>query len=116
VDTLTATLAALADPTRRSILDRLAGGSATVGELAEPFRISQQAVSKHLALLERARLVEKRRDGRRHVCSLRPAPFAEVADWMEKTRRFWEQSFDRLEEHLRRLQRKGTSDGRRRPR
>ena len=79
---MSTTLAALADPTRRSILGRLASGSATVGELAGPFRISQQAVSKHLAYLERARLVEKRREGRRHFCRLSPAPFKEVADWV----------------------------------
>jgi DNA-binding transcriptional ArsR family regulator len=103
VDTLTATLSALADPTRRSILDRLATGSATVGELAGPFRMSQQAVSKHLAYLERARLVQKRREGRRHVCSLRPAPFEEVASWVGHYRRFWEQSFDRLDDYLREL-------------
>ena len=106
VDSLSATLAALSDPTRRSILARLAGGPASVGELAGPFRISQQAVSKHLAYLERARLVEKRRKGRRHVCTLRPAPFREVADWVEHYRRFWELSFDRLEEYLRGLEAK----------
>lgn len=106
VDTLSTTLAAMADPTRRAILGRLAGGPATVGELAEPFRISQQAVSKHLAYLERARLVEKRREGRRHVCSLRPLPFREVADWVEHYRRFFEQSFDRLDLYLRKLKEK----------
>jgi DNA-binding transcriptional ArsR family regulator len=106
VDSLSATLAALSDPTRRSILARLAGGPASVGEVAGPFRISQQAVSKHLAYLERARLVEKRRKGRRHVCTLRPAPFREVADWVEHYRRFWELSFDRLEEYLRGLEAK----------
>ncbi len=116
VDTLTATLAALTDPTRRSILDRLAGGPATVGELAEPFRISQQAVSKHLAYLERARLVKKRREGRRHVCTLSPAPFKEVAGWVDHYRRFWEQSFDRLDDYLRDLRDKEKSDGRKKPR
>lgn len=107
VDALSTTLAALSDPTRRSILARLAAGAATVGELAGPFRMTQQAVSKHLAYLERARLVEKRREGRSHVCTLRPAPFREVADWVEHYRRFWELSFDRLEEYLRRLDAKG---------
>ncbi len=100
VDSLSTTLAALADPTRRSILARLATGPATVGELAGPFRMSQQAVSKHLAYLQRARLVEKRRTGRRHVCTLRPVPFKEVAEWVEHYRQFWEASFDRLEKYL----------------
>jgi DNA-binding transcriptional ArsR family regulator len=100
VDSLSATLAALSDPTRRSILARLAGGPATVGELAGPFPMSQQAVSKHLAYLERARLVEKRRQGRRHVCTLRPVPLKEVADWVEHYRAFWEERFDRLEKYL----------------
>jgi len=101
VDTLSATLSALSDPTRRSILARLSAGPATVGELAEPFEMSQQAVSKHLAYLERARLVEKRREGRSHVCTLRPAPFKEVAEWVEYYRNFWEQTLDRLDEYLR---------------
>ncbi len=100
VDTLSITLAALADPTRRSILDRLAEGPATVGELAEPFRISQQAVSKHLAYLERAHLVEKRRHGRRHFCALTAAPFGEVSDFVEQYRRFWEERFERLDAYL----------------
>ncbi len=107
VDTMSTTMGALADPTRRSILGRLAHGPATVGELAEPFRISQQAVSKHLAYLERARLVKKRREGRCHVCTLSPAPFKEVADWVEHYRRFWEQSFDRLDDYLHELKKKG---------
>ena len=106
VDSLSTTLAALADPTRRSILGRLASGPATVGELAGPFRISQQAVSKHLIYLERARLVEKRREGRRHVCTLSPAPFREVADWVEDYRRFWAQTFDRLDDYLQKLKKK----------
>ena len=104
VDSLSATLSALSDPTRRSILARLSAGPATVGELAEPFQISQQAVSKHLAYLQRARLVDKRRAGRRHVCTLRPAPFKEVADWVEHYRNFWEQTLDRLGEYLRTME------------
>jgi DNA-binding transcriptional ArsR family regulator len=112
VDTLSATLAALSDPTRRSILSRLAAGPATVGELAGPFRISQQAVSKHLANLERARLVKKRREGRSHVCTLRPVPFKEVADWVEHYRVFWEERFDRLEKYLRELESKESKPGR----
>ena len=104
VDTLSATLSALSDPTRRSILAQLSTGPATVGELAEPFQISQQAVSKHLAYLQRARLVDKRRAGRSHVCTLRPAPFKEVADWVEYCRNFWEQTLDRLGEYLRTME------------
>jgi len=104
VDSLSATLSALSDPTRRSILARLSAGPATVGELAEPFQISQQAVSKHLAYLQRARLVDKRRAGRRHVCTLRPAPFKEVAEWVEHYRNFWEQTLDRLGEYLRTME------------
>ncbi|HTQ32047.1 MAG TPA: metalloregulator ArsR/SmtB family transcription factor [Opitutaceae bacterium] len=111
VDSLTVTFNALTDPTRRSILQRLAGGPASVNELAGPFRISQQAVSKHLACLERARLIEKRREGRRHFCILKAAPFKEVADWVEDYRRFWEQSFDRLDDYLKQLQSKETSHG-----
>jgi DNA-binding transcriptional ArsR family regulator len=112
VDVLSTTLAALSDPTRRSILSRLAAGPASVGQLAGPFRMSQQAVSKHLAYLERARLVEKRRHGRRHVCTLRPAPFKEVADWVEHYRIFWEEGFDRLEKYLRDLEMKEGKRGR----
>jgi DNA-binding transcriptional ArsR family regulator len=97
VDSLTRTLAAVADPTRRSILRRLSSGPATVGDLARPYRISQQAISKHVACLAKARLIEKRRVGRRHVCRLRPAPIREVAEWAAEYRRFWEQSFERLD-------------------
>ncbi|MGE3351833.1 MAG: ArsR/SmtB family transcription factor [Planctomycetota bacterium] len=104
MDQLTDTLAALADPTRRSILDRLTTGAASVGDLAQPFRMTQQAVSKHLACLERARLIEKRRVGRRNVCALRPEPLREVAAWMARYRELWEQSLDRLEDYLARLQ------------
>jgi DNA-binding transcriptional ArsR family regulator len=100
VDSLGATLAAAADPTRRSILLRLARGPAAVGDLARPFRMSQQAVSKHLACLERARLVEKRREGRLHICALRPEPLKEVAHWAGGFRRFWEKSYDRLDDVL----------------
>ena len=101
VDSLSATLSALSDPTRRSILSRLAAGPATVGELAEPFHMTQQAVSKHLAYLERARLVQKRREGRSHVCTLRPAPFKEVSELVEHYRVFWGQALNRLDAYLR---------------
>lgn len=112
VDSLSATLAALSDPTRRSILSRLAAGPATVGELAGPFQMSQQAVSKHVAYLERAHLVEKRREGRSHVCTLRPVPFKEVADWVGHYRIFWEERLDRLGKYLRELESKESEHGR----
>ncbi len=97
MEALSRTLAAVADPTRRSILRRLAGGPAAVTDLARPFRMSQQAVSKHLACLERARLIRKRRRGRLHMCILNPAPLKEVAAWIEGYRRFWEENFQRLD-------------------
>lgn len=97
MDQLTLTLSALADPTRRAILQRLTRSSASVGDLAKPFEISQQAVSRHLALLERAKLVEKRRDGRLQICTLTPAPLKEVADWTEAYRALWEANFRRLD-------------------
>jgi DNA-binding transcriptional ArsR family regulator len=106
VDALGATLAAAADPTRRAILRRLAHGPATVGEIARPFRMSQQAVSKHLAYLERARLVEKRRKGRLHICELKPEPLKEVAEWAEGYRKFWEERFRNLDTLLEEMKRK----------
>lgn len=112
VDSLSTTLSALSDPTRRSILARLSAGPATVGELAEPFHMSQQAVSKHLAYLERARLVDKRRQGRSHVCTLRPALFKEVAEWVEYYRDFWDQTLDRLGEYLRTMEAREETHGR----
>lgn len=100
MDTLTLTLAAIADPTRRAILARLKAGPASVVELTEPFRISQQAVSKHLAHLERAGLVRKRRVGRKHICELSPEPIRAVATWADDYRRQWEGAFTRLHEFL----------------
>jgi DNA-binding transcriptional ArsR family regulator len=97
VDQLSATFAALCDPTRRSIVDRLTGGPATVHELAEPFSISQQAVSKHLAYLETARLIERQRDGRQNFCALNPHAIREVANWAEGYRDCWEKNFQRLD-------------------
>ena len=97
VDTLSQTLAAVADPTRRAILQRLVEGPAPVLELARPFRMSQQAVSKHLAYLEKAQLIEKRRDGRLHICTLNPEPLEEVAAWTEDYRELWEKNFQRLD-------------------
>jgi len=103
VDSLTVTFGAFADPTRRSLLRRLARGPAPVGALARPYRISQQAVSKHLALLERAGLIAKRREGRRHLCVLRARRFEEAAVWVEGHRRLWERRLDRLDAYLKEL-------------
>lgn len=97
VEALTRTFAAVADPTRRAILARLADGPAAVGELARPFRMSQQAVSKHLALLEDAGLIVKHKVGRRSVCALDARPLEQVADWAEGYRRQWESAFRRLD-------------------
>ena len=104
VDQLDRTLSALADPTRRAILARLAEGDATVTDLAEPFPISVQAVSKHLKVLERAGLISRGRTAQWRPCRLRAAPLGEVSGWLEDYRRFWETSFDRLEAHLRQAQ------------
>jgi DNA-binding transcriptional ArsR family regulator len=100
VDALDATFAALADPTRRAILARLAAGEATVTELAEPFPITVQAVSKHLRVLERAGLIERGRNAQLRPSRLRAARLKDVAEWLEPYRRFWEQSFDVLERRL----------------
>jgi DNA-binding transcriptional ArsR family regulator len=105
-DALDATFAALADPTRRAILARLASGEATVMELAEPFEMSLPAISKHLKVLERAGLIARGREAQWRPCRLQPAPLKEVARWIEHYRRFWEQSFDRLDAFLRELQKK----------
>jgi DNA-binding transcriptional ArsR family regulator len=99
------TFAALADPTRRAILARLAKGEATVTELAEPFPVTMPAISKHLKVLERAGLITRRRAAQQRPCRLEPAPLAEAIDWLERYRQFLESSYDRLEEHLRELQR-----------
>jgi DNA-binding transcriptional ArsR family regulator len=103
-DHLSTTFAALADPTRRAILARLATGEASVTELAEPFEMSMPAISKHLKVLERAGLIERGRKAQWRPCSLQAAPLKEVADWVELYRRFWDASFDRLSEYLRELQ------------
>ncbi len=103
-DHLSTTLAALADPTRRAILARLSAGEASVTELAEPFEMSMPAISKHLKVLERAGLIARGRQAQWRPCSLQAGPLKEVADWLEHYRRFWEASFDRLEEYLRDLQ------------
>ena len=94
------TFAALADPTRRAILARLASGEASVTELAKPFEISLPAISRHLKVLERAGLISRGREAQWRPRSLQAAPLKEAADWLEQYRRFWEESLDRLEEHL----------------
>jgi DNA-binding transcriptional ArsR family regulator len=100
VDQLSATFAALADPTRRAILERLSRGEATVNELAEPFPISVQAVSKHLRVLERAGLIERGRTAQLRPSRLRGAPLKEATEWLERYRGFWDVGFDRMEERL----------------
>ncbi len=102
VDELTTTFAALADPTRRAILTRLAAGEATVNELAEPFPISVQAVSKHLKVLERAGLITRGRSAQLRPSRLEGAPLKDAVDWLETYSRFWQGSFDRLDERLER--------------
>lgn len=97
VDSLSTAFVALSDPTRRLMIKRLARGPATVNELAEPFHISQQAISKHLAYLERAELIEKRQLGRQRVCALRPRALDEVITWVDQCKAFWEESFDQLQ-------------------
>ena len=103
---LDATFAALADPTRRGILARLANGEASVTELAKPFDMSMPAISKHLKVLEGAGLIERSRDAQWRPCHLNPEPLREVASWLDEYRRFWEQSFDRLDAYLRQLKTK----------
>jgi DNA-binding transcriptional ArsR family regulator len=99
-DQLTTTFAALADPTRRAILERLAEGEATVGELAGPFPISLQAVSNHLKVLERAGLIERGRSAQFRPSRLQGAPLKEAVEWLEGYRGFWDESFDRLDVRL----------------
>lgn len=106
-DQLDVLFGALADPTRRAILSRLARGEATVTELAEPFAMSMPAVSKHLKVLERAGLISRGRLAQQRPCRLEAAPLASVAEWVQTYRRFWEDSFDRLDDHLQELQKGG---------
>jgi DNA-binding transcriptional ArsR family regulator len=109
-DVLDSTFAALADPTRRSILARLAGGEASVTELAEPFDMTLPAVSKHLKVLERAGLITRGRRAQWRPCRLEPARLKEASDWLEEYRRLWEKRLDRLDEYLRDLQGKEKDD------
>lgn len=106
-DQLDDVFGALADPTRRAILARLAHGEATVTELAVPFAMSMPAVSKHLKVLERAGLISRGRNAQQRPCRLEAAPLADAAEWVQTYRRFWEGSFDRLDEHLQELQEGG---------
>lgn len=105
-DELSSTFSALADPTRRAILVRLAAGDATVNELAEPFAISLQAVSKHLKALERAGLITRGRDAQWRPCRLEVAPLDVAAEWIERQAQSWQSRFDRLDQHLQETQRK----------
>ena len=111
-DHLSATFAALADPTRRAILARLATGEATVSALAEPFDMSLPAISKHLKVLERAGLIARSRDAQWRPCRLEAARLKEVHEWLDEYRRFWEESFDRLDDYLRKLQKKEKANAR----
>ena len=115
-DRLDRTFGALADPTRRAILARLAAGEASVTELARPFAMSQPAVSKHLKVLERAGLIARGRDRQWRPARLEAGPLREVAEWTERFRRFWEERYDRLDEYLEELQGRGKEedDGRER--
>jgi DNA-binding transcriptional ArsR family regulator len=112
-DHLSATFSALADPTRRAILARLASGEASVTELAEPFEISMPAVTKHLKVLERAGLITRGREAQWRPCRLEAKPLREAADWIEHYRTFWEQSLDRLDAYLQQLQAQEKKHGRR---
>lgn len=111
VDQLSSTFAALADPTRRALLARLTKGEASVTELAEPFSMSLPAISKHLKVLERAGLIARSRTAQWRPCRLEAAPLKDATDWLAEYRRFWEDSFDRLDDHLRDLRKeKGHDD------
>jgi DNA-binding transcriptional ArsR family regulator len=109
-DRLSAVFSALADPTRRAILARLAVGEAGVTELAEPFAMSQPAISKHLKVLERAGLIVRSRSAQWRPCRLVAAPMQDAAAWLQQYRRFWEDSFDQLDDYLRAIRQKETTD------
>jgi DNA-binding transcriptional ArsR family regulator len=111
-DRLSSTFAALADPTRRAILARLALGETSVSELAEPFDMSMPAISKHLKVLERAGLVARGREAQWRPCRLEAGPMKDATAWLEHYRQFWEQSFDRLEDYLRELKAQEKAQGR----
>ena len=110
-DNLSSTFAALADPTRRAILGRLASGEASVTELGKPFEMSLPAISKHLKVLEQAGLIVRGRNAQWRPCRLAPRPLKDAAEWLDEYRRFWEESFDRLDDYLSELQRMEKKDG-----
>ena len=112
-DQLSTTFAALADPTRRAILARLSTGQASVTELAEPFEMSMPAISKHLKVLERAGLIARGREAQWRPCRLEAAPLKDVAEWVTRYQRFWEQRFDNLDAYLRELKARDAAQGRR---
>ncbi|HJX08249.1 MAG TPA: metalloregulator ArsR/SmtB family transcription factor [Actinomycetota bacterium] len=111
MEQLDRTFAALSDPTRRAIVERLADGEASVTELAAPFEMSLPAVSKHLKVLEKAGLISRGRRAQWRPCRLEPEPLKEASDWLEEYRRLWEERLDRLDEYLRTLQGKEQEDG-----
>jgi len=115
-DPLSTTFAALADPTRRAILARLVAGECSVTELAQPFKMSMPAVSKHLRVLERARLIVRRRDAQWRRCRIDAGPLKDVANWAERYRHLWEARFDRLDKYLEELQTKEKSHARKKRR
>jgi len=115
-ESLNSTFAALADPTRRAILARLASGERSVLELAEPFDMSLPAVSKHLKVLERASLISRGRDAQWRPCRLDARPLKDVAEWVEHYKKFWTESFERLDVYLREIQKKEKRHGRKRKR
>jgi DNA-binding transcriptional ArsR family regulator len=112
VDELSATFAALADPTRRAILARLSSGETSVSELAKPFKISLPGISKHLKVLERSGLIVRSRDAQWRPCRLNAKRLKKVADWVERYRAFWEQSFDRLDDYLQDMKKEAKNHGR----
>lgn len=109
-DALSHTFSALADPTRRAILQRLSLGQASVGELAAPFEISLPAISRHLKVLETARLIERERDAQWRRCRLQPGPLKQAVDWIQQYRRFWEDRFDGLADYLETLEEEEDTD------
>src|SRR5947208_14970356 len=114
VDHLSSTFAALADPTRRAILSRLARGEMSVTDIAEPFKMSLPGVSKHLKVLQRAGLIARGRAAQWRPCRLEAAPLKDAAEWIEPYRRFWEESFDRLDDYLSELKTREKRNGRKR--
>jgi DNA-binding transcriptional ArsR family regulator len=106
-DPISTTFAALSDPTRRAILARLTLGETSVTDLAQPFEMSLPAISRHLKVLERAGLISRGREAQWRPCRLKPQPLKQAADWLDEYRQFWEESFDRLDDYLIKLQAKG---------